>query len=157
MCPANLAVGNHPALATILPTSHPFWTVLLCYSVTAESGVGLHKESILAYADQHEHEGSTNPGHLLQSDTLGVVQADLLLYVVGRHQAPVDLQVDGHQQQILGKKIYLSKGAGCQSLLLTVAQSADTDQHQTLCDRPASSISSHRRNLWLKAAGGRSC
>lgn len=47
------------------------------------------------------------PGDLLQSIPLRIVKTDPLSDVVGCHQTPVDLQVDGHQQQTLGKQIHL--------------------------------------------------
>lgn len=49
------------------------------------------------------------------------------------------------------------KRARCQSLLTYCGSINRHWAASGLCDRPASSISSHHRNLWLWAAGGRSC
>lgn len=52
------------------------------------------------------------PCNLLECVPLRVIKADLLFDNVGRHQTPVNLQVDGHQKQTLRKQIHLRKKDG---------------------------------------------
>lgn len=49
------------------------------------------------------------PCNLLKCVPLRVIKADLLSDIVSCHQTPVNLQVDGHQKQTLGKQINLCK------------------------------------------------
>lgn len=101
---SNLAVDNPRALTLMPPTCHTLAAALPSYKESQQQSVWTWPAS---RAQAWTQEGAAYHGHLLQRDTLRVIQADLLLYVVGRHQAPVDLQVDGHQKQSLGKQVYL--------------------------------------------------